>query len=188
MRRKLIGISLLIVMGLLTACSQGGNSTVITEAVTENTTDSQLEANTTEQIKTTKSESSSQSKKVKSLSDIDKDGIINRTFGSEQVLAGGMLDGNRYTYSCKRFKGVRYPITLVANKDMTITMNSKFQLKEGEAQAYLLTADHKLTKVSDGENSYSLKEGENYLVLAAVDMNGSYESEVTSAEGLQIHQ
>ncbi len=188
MRKKLIGIILLIAMGILTACSQEGSSTVITEAVTENTTDSQLEANTTEQIKTTKSESSSQSKKVKSLSDIDKDGIINRTFGSEQVLAGGMLDGNRYTYSCKRFKGVRYPITLVANKDMTITMNSKFQLKEGEAQAYLLTADHKLTKVSDGENSYSLKEGENYLVLAAVDMNGSYESEVTSAEGLQIHQ
>lgn len=188
MRKKLIGITLLIAMGILTACSQEGSSTVTTEAVTENTTDSQLEANTTEQIKTTKSESSSQSKKVKSLSDIDKDGIINRTFGSEQVLAGGMLDGNRYTYSCKRFKGVRYPITLVANKDMTITMNSKFQLKEGEAQAYLLTADHKLTKVSDGENSYSLKEGENYLVLAAVDMNGSYESEVTSAEGLQIHQ
>ena len=70
----------------------------------------------------------------------------------------------------------------------TIKMNSKFELKKGEAQAYLLTADHKLTKVSDGENSYSLKEGENYLVLAAVDMNGSYESEVKSAEGLQIHQ
>ncbi|MBS6560562.1 MAG: hypothetical protein KH355_09855 [Clostridiales bacterium] len=188
MRKKLIGITLLIAMGILTACSQEGSSTITTEAVTENTTDSQLEANTTEQIKTTKSESSSQSKKVKSLSDIDEDGIINRTFGSEQVLAGGMLDGNRYTYSCKRFKGVRYPITLVANQDMTITMNSKFELKKGEAQAYLLTADNKLTKVSDGENSYSLKEGENYLVLAAVDMNGSYESEVTSTEGLQIHQ
>ena len=179
MRRKLIGISLLIVMGLLTACSQGGNSTVTTEAVIENTT---------EQIKTAKSDFGSQSKKIKSLSDIDEDGIINRIFGSEQVFAGGKLEGNRYTYSCKRFKGVRYPLTLVANQDMTITMNSKFELKEGEAQAYLLTADHKLTKVSDGENSYSLKEGENYLVLAAVDMNGSYESEVKSAEGLQIHQ
>jgi|GEM_PF-6897808 len=188
MRRKLIGISLLIVMGLLTAYSQGGNSTVTTEAGIENTTDSQLEANTTEQIKTAKSDFGTQSKKIKSLSDIDEDGIINRIFGSEQVFAGGMLEGNRYTYSCKRFKGVRYPLTLVANQDMTITMNSKFELKEGEAQAYLLTAAHKLTKVSDGENSYSLKEGENYLVLAAVDMNGSYESEVKSAEGLQIHQ
>lgn len=98
------------------------------------------------------------------------------------------MEGYRYTYSCKRFKGVRHPLTLVAEQDMTIKMNSKFELKEGEAQAYLLTADHKLTKVSDGENSYSLKEGENYLVLAAVDMNGSYESEVKSAEGLQIHQ
>ena len=188
MRKKLIGISLLIAMGLLTACSQGENSTVTTEAVIENTTDSQLEANTTEQIKTAKSDFGSQSKKIKSLSDIDEDGIINRIFGSEQVFAGGKLEGNRYTYSCKRFKGVRYPLTLVANQDMTITMNSKLELKEGEAQAYLLTADHKLTKVSDGENSYSLKEGENYLVLAAVDMNGSYESEVKSAEGLQIHQ
>lgn len=94
MRKKLIGITLLIAMGILTACSQEGSSTITTEAVTENTTDSQLEANTTEQIKTTKSESSSQSKKVKSLSDIDEDGIINRTFGSEQVLAGGMLDEN----------------------------------------------------------------------------------------------
>jgi galactitol-specific phosphotransferase system IIB component len=54
MRKKLIGIILLIAMGILTACSQEGSSTVITEAVTENTTDSQLEANTTEQIKTTR--------------------------------------------------------------------------------------------------------------------------------------
>ena len=67
MRKKLIGISLLIAMGLLTACSQGGNSTVTTEAVTENITDSQLEANTTEQIKTAKSDFGSQSKKIKSL-------------------------------------------------------------------------------------------------------------------------
>lgn len=179
MRRKLIGISLLIAMGLLTACSQGGNSTVTTEAVIENTT---------EQIKTAKSDFGSQSKEIKSLSDIDEDGIINRTFGSKKVLSGGLLDGNRYTYSCKLFKGVDYPLTLSAKKDMTITMDSKFELKKGEAQAYLLTADHKLTKVSDGENSYSLKEGENYLVLVAIDMNGSYESEVKSAEGLQIHQ
>ncbi len=188
MRKKLIGISLLIVMGLLTACSQGENSTVTTAAVTENTTDSQLEANTTEQIKTAKSDFGSQSKKIKSLSDIDEDGIINRTFGSEQVLAGGLLDGNRYTYSCKRFKGVRYPLILVAEQDMTIKMNSKFELKKGEAQAYLLTADHKLTKVSDGENSYSLKEGKNYLVLAAVDMNGSYENSITSEKALEIKQ
>ena len=38
MRKKLIGISLLIAMGLLTACSQGGNSTVTIEAVIEYTT------------------------------------------------------------------------------------------------------------------------------------------------------
>ena len=188
MRKKLIGISLLIAMGLLTACSQGGNSTVTTEAVIENTTENQSEASAEKQIEKANSESSSQSKEIKSLSDIDEDGIINRTFGSTKVLSGGLLDGNRYTYSCKLFKGVDYPLTLSAKKDMTITMNSKFELKKGEAQAYLLTADHKRTKVSDGENSYSLKEGENYLVLAAVDMNGSYENEVTLAEGLQIHQ
>ncbi|HCO30104.1 MAG TPA: hypothetical protein DIT54_12180 [Lachnospiraceae bacterium] len=77
---------------------------------------------------------------------------------------------------------------MVAEQDMTIKMNSKFELKEGEAQAYLLTADHKLTKVFDGENSYSLKEGENYLVLAAVDMNGSYENSITSEKALEIKQ
>lgn len=71
---------------------------------------------------------------------------------------------------------------------MTIKMNSKFELKKGEAQAYLLTADNKLTKVSDGENSYSLKEGENYLVLVAVDMNGSYENSIISQKALEIKQ
>ena len=188
MRKKLIGLSLLMAIELLTACNQEGSSIVTTEVFTENTTSNQENDGTGEKIEKANLESRSQPKEIKSLSDIDEDGIINGTFGSTKVLSGGMLDGNRYTYSCKLFKGVDYPLTLSAKKDMTIIMNSKFQLKKGEAQAYLLTADYKLIKISDGENSYSLKKGDNYLVLAAVDMNGSYENEFTLIEGLQIHQ
>ena len=200
MKKQIISVGLLIALGVLTSCGQGSNDKISTteeqvEVTSETTSEVASEAineatseakENEEGIRPESFKRSENVKKIKSIDEIDEESIIHGEIGSSQMLAGGNLDGNTYQYSCKKLTGVLYPVILNTTDDQEIEIRSQLTMEAGDGQAYLLTADQQLIKIVDGTEKYSLKKGNNYLVLAGFNMKGKYEGQIIADYTVQI--
>ena len=178
MKKIIISLCFFMLMGTFVACGQKKEETVDTSVQSE-VKEKEVDQKSTQKKK--------QNNEIEKMEDIKKESIIDRTVGSHKMLSGGNLIGNRYKYSCKEFTGADYPIVIHAKEDCDIRLSTTLSLEEGEFQAYLLTPDEQLIEVEANESqSYSIKKGDNYFVLTAVKMKGSYECQFTSLNDAKL--